>query len=249
MKAATQRRMTPMLALLALAFAAVLAILLLGVGEGVRWSPPHAPASLPPGGSAAALPPPQPLEQFALVWQKPLFSPDRRPSAVADAQGAVGDLALTGVIITPGLRMVLAHDKSNNRDLQIVEGKSTPDGRWTLVEVHPRAAVFDAPDGRIELKLPAGAPFEKTGPHDMQPGAAEMQRHEGTSLGGDDDDAPEDDPNPPQSPRMGLSPNAGRAQRPRQTQAQLQAERIRQLNAVIQKRRAEQAASNPQGAR
>lgn len=240
-----------MLALVAAVFAAVLAALLLGAGQGVRWNKPHAAAtSLAPAGKAAALPPPRPLDEFALVWQKPLFSPDRRPSAVADADGAVGDLALTGVIITRDLRMVLAHDKSNNRDLQLVEGKSTPDGRWTLVEVHPRSAVFDAPDGRVELKLPAGAPFDKTGPDGPgtpPPGAAEM-RHEG-GLGGEDETQDDDTTNPPPSPRMGLSPNAGRAQRPRQTQTQLQAERIRQLNAVIQKRRAEQADSTRQGVR
>lgn len=236
-----------MLVLAAAVLGALLAALVLGAGQGVRWNPPHDVASLPPGGKAAALPPPKPLEQFALVWQKPLFSPDRHPSAVADAEGAVGDLALTGVIITRDLRMVLAHDKSNNRDLQLIEGKATPDGRWTLVEVHPRSAVFDAPDGRVELKLPAGAPFDKrSGPEAPLPGAAEMRR-EG-NLGGDED-TQDDDANPPQGLRMGISPRAGRPQRPRQDQAQLQAERIRQLNAVIQKRRAEQARSAQKGVR
>jgi general secretion pathway protein N len=137
------------------------------------------------------------------------------------------------------LHIALVHDKSNNRDLQIVEGRATPDGRWTLVEVHPRAAVFDAPDGRVELKLPAGAPFDKSAaPPNSAPGAAEMRQglvEPNADNAGDR--------------RMGISPHAGRAQRARQTQAELQAERIRQLNAVIQKRRAEQADSTQQGVR
>ena len=242
MRAAAQRRLTPALALLAAVLAAVFVALLLGTGQGVRWNPSRAAAPLPPPGRGAALPPPQPLDRFALVWQKPLFSPDRRPSALADGGGAVGDLALTGVILTRDVHIALVHDKSNNRDLQIIEGKATPDGRWTLVEVQPRSAVFDAPDGRVELKLPAGAPFDKTAPPvDNAPGAAEMRQGEvepGPGPGGGDQDL-----------RMGVNPQAGRAQRARQTQAQLQAERIRQLNAVIQKRRAEQADSTQQGVR
>jgi general secretion pathway protein N len=232
MKAATQRRLTPPLVLLAAVLGMLLVAVLLGVGESVHWPAPRTPAPLPPVGRGSALPAPQPLDQYALVWQKPLFSPDRRPAALADADSAVGDLALTGVIITPQLRMALAHDKSNDRDLQIEQGKSTPDGRWTLVEVHPRSAVFDAPGGRVELKLPAGAPFDKTAAApDNAPGKAEMRQ----------------EPPPPENAAPGRAP-AGRAQRARQSQGQLQAERLRRLNAIIQKRRAEQAASTQQGA-
>lgn len=240
MRAAAQRRLTPGLVLLAAVLGALFVALLLGAGQGVRWNKPRAVAPLPPPGRGAALPPPQPLDRFALVWQKPLFSPDRRPSALADAGGAVGDLALTGVILTRDVHIALVHDKSNNRDLQIVEGRATPDGRWTLVQVHPRAAVFDAPDGRVELKLPAGAPFDKSAaPPDSAPGAAEMRQGLAEPNAG----------NGSEDRRMGISPHAGRAQRARQTQAELQAERIRQLNAVIQKRRAEQADSTQQGVR
>jgi len=232
MKAATQRRVTPVLVLCAAVLGVGLVALLTGLGQGVRWHAPRAPAPLPPPGRGNTLPPPQPLDRFAEVWQKPLFNPDRRPSAQSGDGGAVGDLALTGVIITPGLRMALAHDKSNNRDLQIAEGKSTPDGRWTLVEVRARAAVFDSPDGRVELKLPEGAAFDKAPPApNNAPGAAEMRQ--GTVQ---------------PSPRMGLTPpGAGRPQREHQNQSQLQAERLRQLNAIIQKRRAEQAAQTQQG--
>ncbi|AND70741.1 hypothetical protein ATSB10_32870 [Dyella thiooxydans] len=239
MKAATQRRLTPMLVLAAGILGAALVVLMLGLGQGVRWRAPHPVAPLPPPGHGAALPPPQPLDRFATVWQRPLFRPDRRPGARSGDGGAVGDLALTGVILTPGLRMALAHDKTNNRDLQIAQGKTTPDGRWTLVEVQPRAAVFDGPDGRVELKLPAGAPFDKTPPApDNAPGAAEMRKEAGGAPF----------PATGSSPRMGLTPpGAGRAQRGHQTEAQLQAERLRQLNAIIQKRRAEQAASTQQG--
>lgn len=234
MRAASQRRLTPALVLCAAVLGAVLTALLFGTGRGVRWNPSRPVVPLPPAGSGQALPPPQPLDRFALVWQKPLFSPDRRPVVRADAAGNVGDLELTGVIITPTLRMALVHDKNNNRDLQLQQGKATPDGGWTVVEVRPRSAVFDAPGGRVELKLPEGAAFtDKKDDHPPSPGAAEVGRV-----------TPSDGQR-----RMGLSPNAGKAQRARKTQAELQAERIRQLNAIIQKRRAEQANSSQKGAR
>lgn len=234
MRAASQRRLTPVLVLVAAVLGALLTTLLFGVGQGVHWSAPRASVPLPPAGNGQAMPPPEPLDQFALVWQKPLFSPDRRPVVRADAGESVGDLELTGVIITPGLRMVLVHDKGNDHDLQLHEGKSTPDGRWTVVEVRPRSAVFDAPGGRVELKLPAGAAFTDTkDTHPPEPGAAEVS-HVDAQQGGR---------------RMGLSPNAGRDQRAHRSQAELQAERIRRLNAVIQKRRAEQADSTQKGAR
>lgn len=232
MKAATQRRLTPALAVIVALLAALLGALWLGLGRGVHWDAPHAAAPLPSSARAAALPPPTPLQRYAAVWQKPLFNPDRQPVVRAAAGDAVGDLALTGIILTRDVRMALVHDRANQRDLQIVQGRSTPDGSWTLREVRARSAVFDAPGGRVELKLPDGAAFDKAPP------AAGRDAREPAS----DDAGPSDS-----AQRMGVAP--GRAQRPRRSQAELQAERIRQLNAVIQKRRAEQADSTPQGVR
>jgi general secretion pathway protein N len=161
MNAANQRRLTPVLAAIVLVLGAAFALLLGGVGRQPHWSPPRAMAPLPPPANPADLPVPLPLSHFALVWQKPLFSPDRKPVArAADGGSNLGDLQLTGVIITPGLRMALLHDKQGNRELRLHEGESLPDGSVTLVEVRSRSALFDASGGRTELKLPAGAPID-----------------------------------------------------------------------------------------
>ncbi|MGY3041312.1 general secretion pathway protein N [Rhodanobacter sp. TND4EL1] len=161
MNAASQRRLTPWLLALTVLLGALLLLLLFGMGRGVRWDPPRAHAPLPSAGNPANLPQPMPLQQFAAVWQKPLFSPDRKPTtSAADGGSNLGDLALTGVILTPSLHMALLHDRQNDREVRLREGESLPDGSVKLVEVHPRSAIFDAASGRTELKLPAGAPID-----------------------------------------------------------------------------------------
>ena len=158
MNAASQRRLTPPLALLALLLLALWLALLLGFGRGVHWDAPRA-ARLPPASARPAnLPVPQPLAGFAPVWQQSLFSPDRKPEAHAASGGSsIGDLALTGIILTPQLHMALLHDKNGDRELRLREGQSLPDDSLRLVEVRPRSVILDSAQGRTELKLPAGA--------------------------------------------------------------------------------------------
>jgi general secretion pathway protein N len=161
MNAANHRQLTPWLVALVLLLGAVLLLLLAGIGRGAQWEQPRAPAPLPPAGNSADLPQPLPLQQFALVWQKPLFSPDRKPVArAADGGSSLGDLELTGIILTPGLRMALLHDRNGDKQVRLREGEALPDGGVKLVELRPRSALFDSPAGRTELKLPAGAPID-----------------------------------------------------------------------------------------
>jgi len=167
MNAANQRQLTPLLIALVVVLGAVLLLLLAGIGRGAQWDAPRSLAPLPPAGNPANLPQPVPLQQFALVWQKPLFSPDRKPVArAADGGSNLGDLELTGIILTPGLRMALLHDRNGDKQVRLREGEALPDGSVKLVELHPRSALFDSPAGRTELKLPAGAPIDqpRTGP-------------------------------------------------------------------------------------
>jgi len=160
MNAASQRQLTPWLVALVVLLGAVLLLLLAGLGRGVRWDAPRGPAPLPPAARQGDLPQAVPLQQYALVWQKPLFSPDRKPTARADGGSSLGDLELTGIILTPGLRMALLHDRNGDRQVRLREGETLPDSSVKLVELRPRSALFDAPTGRTELKLPAGAPIE-----------------------------------------------------------------------------------------
>jgi general secretion pathway protein N len=188
MNAATQRRLTPVLVGIVLGLGVLLLALLAGVGSGVHWLAPREVAPLP-AAHRAALPPSAPLLSYAAVWEHPLFSRDRQPmvSAASGSGVSLGDLELTGIILTPGLRMALLRDKSagdkSNREVRVREGTALPDGSWTLVELQPRAAIFASSSGRTELKLPAGAPIDPlpaasstATDQSTPPGVAVMQR-------------------------------------------------------------------------
>lgn len=224
MNAADQRQLTPILVLIALLLGALLLALLLGVGRGTRWDAARSSAPLPPAVNPANLPRPVPLQQFALVWEKPLFSPDRKPVAhAADGGSSMGDLELTGIILTPGLRMALLHDRNGDKQVRLREGESLPDGSVKLVQIQPRSALFDAPSGRTELKLPAGAPID----------APKVDR------GGKAGDSPPAPPPPP--------PEADSAQGSAAVQAESPA--VQRLRQNIQKRRAARAAEANEGVR
>ena len=239
MNAANQRQLTPILAAIAVLLGAVLLMLLLGIGATAHWNPPRAPAPLPPAGKSDALPKPVPLQQFALVWQKPLFNPERKPVARAAAGGSsLGDLDLTGIILTPGLRMALLHDRNGDKQVRLHEGESLPDGSVTLVEVHPRSALFDSSAGRTELKLPAGAPIDESrseGPHAderLKPGA--------------DEPGADETPRPPVLSGDIIAPPTVTPQQ-RATPERARESAVERLRKNIQKRRAERAAAARKG--
>jgi general secretion pathway protein N len=274
MNAAAQRRLTAPLAAAVLLLGLLFLLFLAGIGRGVHWAAPRKPTPLP-AQHAATLPPPVPLEHFAPVWQQPLFNPDRKPVAhAASGGGQLGDMQLTGIILTPTLRMALLHNKregDKGQELRVKEGAGLPDGSWTLVEVRPRSAVFDSTSGRVELQLPAGAPIDQVpghpgagaapaeassipnelpgedAPHQLQPpgddegnGDLQNQPAPGTpeSSGGADDQD-----NGPPTGGGAISALRGGPARMEMNNEDRQAERLRQLKAAIQKRRAEQAAA------
>ena len=226
MNAASQRRLTPVLASCALLLGVLWLALLLGLGRGVRWNAPRAAILPPVSGRQTSLPVPVPLEAFAPVWQQSLFSPLRRPE-VHDVSGDsdLGDLRLTGIILTPQLRLALLHDSNGNRELRVREGESLPDGSATMVEVGPRSVILESPQGRTELKLPAGAPIT---PEALPPSASsEPPRH------GD---------MPPPSSGPGQQSQAPPGFNPQQS------ERLRQLKAAVLRHRAASQAEHPAGA-
>ena len=88
MNAAHQRSLTPVLVVTTIVLGSLLLLLLGGIGSKVHWNAPRSLPPLPSAGNAASLPVALPLEQFAVVWQKPLFSPDRKPVTRMASAGA-----------------------------------------------------------------------------------------------------------------------------------------------------------------
>ncbi len=240
MNAAAQRRLTPVLGIVAVLFGALLLVLLAGVGRGVSWGAARPAAPLPPTHDQG-LPPPVPLAQFSAVWTQPLFSNDRKPTMHAAAGGAsLGDMQLTGIILTPPLHMALLRDKSGEHEVRVRQGEALPDGSWRLVDLKPRSAVFESGTGRTELELPAGAPIDMPKADGNATPAPPPQP--GMAVG--PVPAPQSGPmfntaNPTNTPNPALqSPNG----------VDSQADRIRLLKEAIQKRRAQQQAATPEGA-
>lgn len=239
MNAAAQRRLTPVLVGIAAACALLLLLLLAGVGTGVRWGAPRPTAPLPEAHDQG-LPPPAPLAQFSAVWTQPLFNPDRKPSLRAASGGAsLGDMQLTGIIVTPALHMALLRDKSGDHEVRVREGDTLPDGSWKLAELKPRAAVFESASGRTELQLPAGAPI------DMPKNASPAQAQAGVPV--PPPGAASMIVTPPPNQNIPVPGNAVPPS-PSPINNESQNERIRQLREAIQKRRAEQQAAPSQGA-
>lgn len=157
MNAADRRRLTPTLGIVAGVLLLVVIALWIGLGRGAHWHDDATPAKLP--ATDASAPPPEvpPLDRFANVWQRPLFSPDRQPEAAAGGDAGVsGDLELTGVVMLPGLKMAIVHDKSSNRDYRVVQGRPSRNGP-ALVSLQPRSAVIEAGGSRLNLRLMPGA--------------------------------------------------------------------------------------------
>ncbi|MBS0431941.1 MAG: general secretion pathway protein GspN [Proteobacteria bacterium] len=169
MNAADRRRLTPALGIACLLLALALLALWAGAGRGVHWNDTATPARLPPLKAAPAAPGVPPLQDFANVWEHPLFSPDRKPIAGAPDSGdgtSSNNLDLTGVILLPDLRMALLRDRATGRTLRIREGQSAEGA--SVIEVKPRSAVVEAGGTRLELALKPG-PAPTANPGDNPP--------------------------------------------------------------------------------
>ncbi|HXD38622.1 MAG TPA: hypothetical protein VN624_18345 [Rhodanobacter sp.] len=164
MNAADRRRLTPSLGIVAAVLLLVLITLWLGLGSGAHWHDQAAPPKLPQAGINLPAPTVPPLDQYAAVWQHPLFNPARTPEAAAgNGDEAAGDLQLTGVIMLPNLKMAILHDKTNNRDYRIIEGQPSRSGP-ALIELHPRGAVVESSGSRVNLQLIPGPPPDASAP-------------------------------------------------------------------------------------
>jgi general secretion pathway protein N len=237
MNAAAQRRLTPIAGAAVVVLGIVLLSLLFGAGHGVSWDPPR-PVPPLPAARAVNLPAPPPLQTYAQTWEHPLFSADRKPIVTAGggSEGvSLGDLQLTGIILTPNLHMALLGpvngkgDDDKDKQVSVREGATLPDSSWKLIQVLPRSAIFASPNGRTELKLPAGAPFnEQPAPN----GSAPAQQPPN----------PGQDPNQPAPAGSGHSAFVSPAPPP--PDAAIQAERLRRLRAAILKQRSQQQTAN-----
>lgn len=141
---------------------AVLSAILAVAGLGSRITPlADDPGSAP---RLPVLPKPAPerlgtLAQYSELTARPPFYESRRPQPFyltneAEAQAPSFDYVLTSVLITPGFRMAILQPSQGGEGIRIKQGEAASAApQWTLVDLQPRAAVFEGPEGRRTLEL------------------------------------------------------------------------------------------------
>ena len=120
--------------------------------------PPHRPAALPAAPpTLAALPP---VGQFAAIAERPLFSPSRRPAAVAAASGAVAGALdtryrLLGVLLAGREQRALLLEGTHRLELGVGERLEG----YTVMRIEQNRVMLTSPAGDAALALrPAADP-------------------------------------------------------------------------------------------
>ena len=108
------------------------------------------------------------IDSFYVITERPLFNESRQPvveaevdedplaDALADADDTELEVELSGVIITPSLRMVTLRRKSAPESLVAFEGRPIEGefGAWEVAAIEPRAVTLRSAAGReLELQL------------------------------------------------------------------------------------------------
>jgi len=147
--------------LLVLAGSALLLWLLalLGLGGGVGEGTPAEPSPWVLPEHEASRERLQALEVYAEIGARPLFNPGRRPQPFVIDTGAAGktsgpEFALSGVVITQSLNLVILTPGDGDEPVQVHLGEALP-GRpgWQLHTLAPRHALFQTPEGPVRFDL------------------------------------------------------------------------------------------------
>jgi hypothetical protein len=179
---------------------------------GVVWSLPPAAGGADAASGAQTLqvevlqlPEGAPIESFAVVTDRPVFNQSRQPELETEAEGEgegdsadelaeapvdAPDVELSGVIITPTLRMVTLRPKKSRESLVAFEGQPLEGdyGSWHVSRIEPREITLAAGDGR-ELQLALQIHDAKITPPEPKP-QPEREAQEQTAENGEEGDQP-----------------------------------------------------------
>lgn len=156
MRLSSQHMVSVILGALCLGLGAIAANELAGAPVAPEQPAPAA-AKTPAASTPAAFNLP-PVQRFAVVTQRPLFAPDRKPQQHAnDAAGAWSSFVLAGIIITPQSREALVLHGKPQTVAHIQEGQALEG--WTITSIYPDRVVFRDGINEHELKLAPKAPL------------------------------------------------------------------------------------------
>ncbi|HUN46505.1 MAG TPA: type II secretion system protein N [Stellaceae bacterium] len=136
-------------------------------GELTAEPPVPVAASEPSGASALPAPPAQepvfampPLQSYAEVTERPLFSPSRRPATVTlQMAGPSSSLALVGVVISRDGGIALIRSGKGPALARVREGQQVEG--WTVRSIAPDRVVVRNGTSEAQLKLHDDAPAAK----------------------------------------------------------------------------------------
>lgn len=145
-----------------------------------------------------------PVDEFYVITERPLFNQSRQPELVtADPEDDLPppdedverpDVVLSGVVITPSLRMAMLRQKDGDRSLVAFEGRPIEGefGSWQVSRVDAREVVLTSGSGEelaLQLKVhdeqiePPARPPPRTEPEpQVAEDAADEQPVEGERL-------------------------------------------------------------------
>lgn len=107
----------------------------------------------------------EPLEQYTVITERPVFSPDRQPRLVEETEDREAnneevdeevdepEMVLSGVVITPSIRMVTLQPKGAGESLVAFEGQPLEGdyGSWQVSHIEPRKATLSSANGHTML--------------------------------------------------------------------------------------------------
>jgi len=97
-----------------------------------------------------------PASEYMEVGNRPLFSRDRRPAPMTADTGSAQvplEVNLTSVLITSGLKLAIVQNISDGASRRVRLGDVLEGTAWRLVQLEPRRAVFEGPEGQRDLAL------------------------------------------------------------------------------------------------
>lgn len=137
---------------------------LLGLGSAVAPTRTIPPDGVLPQARPASPDRIGPLAQYSEAAARPVFTSDRQPHSfmatgpdgadMAGEQAQALDFILTGVLISPQVRLAILQPTGGGESVRVREGASPANAPgWRLVEVQPRRAVFQGSGGESSLDL------------------------------------------------------------------------------------------------
>ncbi|HET8897273.1 MAG TPA: hypothetical protein VFN09_00625 [Rhodanobacteraceae bacterium] len=178
MNVEAQQRLSYVLAAICGVLLLLLLAMWMGFGRGYGWldSDPAAAPRLPNPAQLQQLSfQMPPFDHYVEITQRPLFADDRKPIPPSDEEETAEPatpavplrIALTGVIVTPAVKVAMLRDLNTNKSVTLKEGMPLPGNQagWILVEIHPRKIVVSDPEDKtteVELTAPGANPSAPT---------------------------------------------------------------------------------------